>query len=321
METTLDVRGVTRRYGTREVLKGITFAAQKGEIIALLGRNGTGKSTLMNTITGYLCQSGGDISICGYDVLTQPLEARRRTGYLPEQPPLYPDRTPREYLRFVAEAKRVPASEIRGQIDRVLDITQTAGVADRLIKNLSKGYRQRVGIAQALLGSPRVIILDEPTVGLDPKQIVEIRDLIKELGREHTVILSSHILSEVQAICTTILIISEGRLVACDTAENLEKLFAGSVSVELDVDADEAEAGRIVSSLPAVSKSEISKRPDGGSHLRLEAGSEYSDSVCRELSLAFAGSGHAVLQMTTSKASLEDIFIELTGSEKEADKT
>ena len=317
----IEVKHLTKRYGEHLAVDDLSFTIEDGQIYGFLGPNGAGKSTTMNIMTGCLAATSGDVTIDGLDIFEDAAQAKRLIGYLPEQPPLYTDSTPREYLRFVAEAKRVPASEIRGQIDRVLDITQTAGVADRLIKNLSKGYRQRVGIAQALLGSPRVIILDEPTVGLDPKQIVEIRDLIKDLGREHTVILSSHILSEVQAICTTILIISEGRLVACDTAENLEKLFAGSVSVELDVDADEEEAGRIVSSLPAVSKSEISKRPDGGSHLRLEAGSEYSDSVCRELSLAFAGSGHAVLQMTTSKASLEDIFIELTGSEKEADKT
>ena len=221
METTLDVRGVTRRYGTREVLKGITFAAQKGEIIALLGRNGTGKSTLMNTITGYLCQSGGDISICGYDVLTQPLEARRRTGYLPEQPPLYPEMTVQEYLDFVAELKGVKRAQRKQQVLAAAHRTGLEEVLPRVIRSLSKGYRQRVGIAQALLGAPQLIILDEPTVGLDPAQVIEIRNLIRELGKAHTVILSSHILSEVQAVCQQVLILSKGRLVAVGSPEEL----------------------------------------------------------------------------------------------------
>ena len=174
METTLDVRGVTRRYGTREVLKGITFAAQKGEIIALLGRNGTGKSTLMNTITGYLCQSGGDISICGYDVLTQPLEARRRTGYLPEQPPLYPDMTVTEYLRYCCRLRGLKASTQTAEIARVIELTGLEAYAHRLSGRLSKGYRQRLGVAQALLGQPPLLILDEPGSGLDPLQMAQI---------------------------------------------------------------------------------------------------------------------------------------------------
>ena len=223
METTLDVRGVTRRYGTREVLKGITFAAQKGEIIALLGRNGTGKSTLMNTITGYLCQSGGNISICGYDVLTQPLEARRRTGYLPEQPPLYLSESPVEYLRFVAEAKGLKGEAVKKQIQEVIEQTGLEPVKNRRISALSKGYKQRVGIAQALLGNPKVIILDEPTVGLDPIQIIDIRNLIRDLGKDHTVIFSSHILSEVQTICDRMLLIAGGKLIAFDKREKLEK--------------------------------------------------------------------------------------------------
>lgn len=183
METTLDVRGVTRRYGTREVLKGITFAAQKGEIIALLGRNGTGKSTLMNTITGYLCQSGGDISICGYDVLTQPLEARRRTGYLPEQPPLYPDMTVTEYLRYCCRLRGLKASTQTAEIARVIELTGLEAYAHRLSGRLSKGYRQRLGVAQALLGQPPLLILDEPGSGLDPLQMAQMREVIPARGR------------------------------------------------------------------------------------------------------------------------------------------
>ena len=273
----------------------------------------------MNIMTGCLAATSGDVSIDGHDIFDDANEAKRLIGYLPEQPPLYIDSTPREYLQFVAEAKRVAKSDIKRQIAQVMEVTQITDVADRLIRNLSKGYRQRVGIAQALLGNPKVIILDEPTVGLDPKQIVEIRELIKSLGCEHTVVLSSHILSEVQAVCDTVLIISKGRLVACDTPENLEKLFAGKARIELDTDADKAKALELAGTLPGVTK--IDAQPhDKGCRLTIELSGDDTGSVCRELSLRFAGAGHAILQMTTAKASLEDIFIELTDVEKEADE-
>lgn len=230
METTLDVRGVTRRYGTREVLKGITFAAQKGEIIALLGRNGTGKSTLMNTITGYLCQSGGDISICGYDVLTQPLEARRRTGYLPEQPPLYPDMTVTEYLRYCCRLRGLKASTQKAEIARVIALTGLEAYAHRLSGRLSKGYRQRLGVAQALLGQPPLLILDEPGSGLDPLQMAQMREVIRRAGQDSTILLSSHLLSEVTNVCGRAIVLDEGVIRYDGT---MDALLRGAASLRL----------------------------------------------------------------------------------------
>ena len=238
----IEVNHLYKRYGNHTAVSDLSFTIEKGQIYGFLGPNGAGKSTTMNIMTGCLAATSGEVRIGGYDIFEDAEQAKKLIGYLPEQPPLYLDRTPREYLTFVARAKGIPEKEIAGQVTRVMAVTQTLDVADRLIKNLSKGYKQRVGIAQAILGDPEVIILDEPTVGLDPRQIIEIRDLIKELGKNHTVILSSHILSEVQAVCQTILIISKGKLVACDTPENLERLFAGTASVELTAEAGEEEA-------------------------------------------------------------------------------
>ena len=313
----IEVKHLTKLYGEHTAVSDLSFTIEDGRIYGFLGPNGAGKSTTMNIMTGCLAATSGDVSIDGHDIFEDAGEAKKLIGYLPEQPPLYIDSTPREYLQFVAEAKRVAKSDIKRQIAQVMEVTQITDVADRLIRNLSKGYRQRVGIAQALLGNPKVIILDEPTVGLDPKQIVEIRELIKSLGREHTVVLSSHILSEVQAVCDTVLIISKGRLVACDTLENLEKLFAGKARIELDTDADKAL--ELASTLHGVTKIDVQPH-DKGCRLTIELSSDDTGSVCRELSLRFAGAGHAILQMTTAKASLEDIFIELTDGEKEDDK-
>ena len=223
----VEVSHVTKRYGSHVAVDDLSFTIGRGQTYGFLGPNGAGKSTTMNIMTGCLAASEGEVRIGGYDIFEQACEAKRLIGYLPEQPPLYPDSTPREYLRFVGAAKGIPPRELSAAADAAMKLTDIGGMADRLVKNLSKGYRQRVGIAQAILGSPEIIILDEPTAGLDPKQIVEIRELIKELGKTHTVVLSSHILSEVQAVCGTILIISKGRLAACDTPENLERLFAG----------------------------------------------------------------------------------------------
>ena len=211
----IEVNHLTKQYGDHTAVSDLSFTIEDGQIYGFLGPNGAGKSTTMNIMTGCLAATSGEVKIGGYDIFEESREAKRLIGYLPEQPPLYLDRTPREYLRFVGRAKGLSGKELAAQVEHVMSVTQTGDVADRLIKNLSKGYKQRVGIAQALLGNPKIIILDEPTVGLDPRQIIEIRDLIKSLGKEHTVILSSHILSEVQAVCQTILIISKGRLVAC----------------------------------------------------------------------------------------------------------
>ena len=225
----IEVKHLTKRYGSHTAVSDLSFTVEKGQIYGFLGPNGAGKSTTMNIMTGCLAATSGEVVIGGYDIFQDAAQAKKLIGYLPEQPPLYLDRTPREYLRFVARAKGIPEKRIPGELDRVMTVTGTLDVADRLMKNLSKGYRQRVGIAQALLGSPKLIILDEPTVGLDPAQVIEIRKLIRELGQAHTVILSSHILSEVQAVCQQVLILSKGRLAA---SGSLQELTADGRSLE-----------------------------------------------------------------------------------------
>ena len=229
----VEVTDLTTRYGDHTAVDHLSFKVEKGQIYGFLGPNGAGKSTTMNIITGYLAASEGTVTIDGHDVQQEPEEAKKRIGYLPELPPLYMDMTVEEYLRFAAELKKVPKAERNEQVKQVMDMTQIADMRGRLIKNLSKGYRQRVGLAQALLGSPEVLILDEPSVGLDPKQIIEIRELIRELAKEHTVILSSHILAEVREVCDHVMIISKGKLVASDTPDNLERLIEGEDTLEL----------------------------------------------------------------------------------------
>lgn len=236
----LEVKDLHVSYGAIKAVQGISFTVNEGEIVTLLGANGAGKSTTMNIMTGCLAATSGEVKIDGYDIFEQARQAKQCIGYLPEIPPLYTDETPEEYLRFVAEAKGLSKREIPAEIQRVMEETRLTEMAGRLIRNLSKGYRQRVGIAQALLGNPRYIILDEPTVGLDPLQIIEIRDLIRELGQKHTVILSSHILSEVQAICESVLIIAHGKLVAFDTPQNLERTLAANNRLTITAETDEA---------------------------------------------------------------------------------
>ena len=232
----IEVSNLTKKYGDHVAVNNLSFTMKDGRIYGFLGPNGAGKSTTMNIITGCLAATAGDVKIGGFDIFEEPEKAKAKFGYLPELPPLYTGRTPREYLRFVAEAKRVPKAEIKDEINRVMEKAGISDVADRLIGNLSKGYKQRVGIAQALLGNPDIIILDEPTVGLDPLQIIEIRDLIKSLGGEHTVVLSSHILSEVQAVCDEVIVISEGSLIANDTIENLKERFKGANTGETSLE-------------------------------------------------------------------------------------
>ena len=308
----IEVKHLTKRYGDHTAVSDLTFSVEEGQVYGFLGPNGAGKSTTMNIMTGCLAATSGEVTIGGYDIFEDAKQAKRLIGYLPEQPPLYLDRTPWEYLTFVARAKGIPQKEIEGQIHKAMEATGIGHVAHRLIKNLSKGYKQRVGIAQALLGDPKVIILDEPTVGLDPRQIIEIRDLIQSLGKRHTVILSSHILSEVQAVCHTILIISGGRLVACDTPENLEKLFAGTTTVELTAECTDAEARAILAHIPAENLT-VTAQDKGRCQALLETGGD--DSVCRDIFFAFSRAGRPILRMTTARASLEDIFIELTASQ------
>ena len=234
----IEVNNLVKRYGDHTAVDHLSFKIEKGKIYGFLGPNGAGKSTTMNIITGYIASTEGTVSIDGHDILEEPEKARKCIGYLPEQPPLYFDMTVLEYMRFAADLKKIPKNKKNEMIEEVMDRVKITDMKNRLIKNLSKGYRQRVGLAQAILGYPDVIILDEPTVGLDPKQIIEIRDLIKDLRQKHTVILSSHILSEVSAVCDYVLIISHGKLVASDTPENLSKLAAGSNNLSLVVKGD-----------------------------------------------------------------------------------
>lgn len=310
----IQVSHLSKYYGDFLAVNDLSFEIQDGHVYGFLGPNGAGKSTTMNIMTGCLSPTDGTVKIGGFDILEQPEQAKRLIGYLPEQPPLYPNETPQEYLSFVGEAKGLRGKALREDIDRAVQSAGIEDVRNRLIGTLSKGYRQRVGIAQALLGKPQVIILDEPTVGLDPIQIIEIRDLIKELGRTHTVILSSHILSEVQAVCEQVLIISKGRLVAFDTPENLEKLLLSSGGVSFQVEAGAEEAEAILAQTDGLSGWELGEADGVCSVSARLADGQDSKAVCGRLTMAFAAQGMPVLEMRVKKANLEDVFLELTES-------
>lgn len=311
----IEVRHLTKFYGDHKAVDDISFTIKDGTVCGFLGPNGAGKSTTMNIMTGCLSATSGSVSICGFDIFEHPMEAKKQIGYLPEQPPLYLEETPKEYLTFVARAKGVPASQLRTEVQKAMEETQITDVANRLMKTLSKGYRQRVGIAQTLLGNPKVIILDEPTVGLDPIQIIEIRDLIKQLGRKHTVILSSHILSEVQMICDEILIISKGTIAAYDTAENLERLLLPKAEIEIETDAARDESEALLASFTGIDRVSFMEKEGDILHILLETAPEKELEIRKHISLAFAEKGKAVLKLDMKKADLEKIFIELTANE------
>ena len=308
----IEVSHLTKKYGQHTAVEDLSFTIEEGQIYGFLGPNGAGKSTTMNIMTGCLAATSGDVKIGGFDIFEDAKQAKKLIGYLPEIPPLYVEQTALEYLQFVAEAKGIRRAEVKAEVERVVEETHIEEVAHKLIKHLSKGYRQRVGIAQALLGNPEVIILDEPTVGLDPAQIIEIRELIKELGSKHTVILSSHILPEVQAICDKVLIIAHGRLVAFDTPENIAKALAGGDRIELCVETEEDQAKDILSGLGVFSQIQTAKSAEGTCDLILQTEGEDTRAVCRKLFFAFADEGIAILQMNSVHTSLEDIFLELT---------
>ena len=315
----IQVSHLTKYYGDFLAVNDLSFEIQDGHVYGFLGPNGAGKSTTMNIMTGCLSPSDGTVKIGGFDILEQPEEVKKLIGYLPEQPPLYPGETPEEYLTFVGEAKGLRGKKLREEIDSTVQSAGIENVRDRLIGTLSKGYRQRVGIAQALLGSPQVIILDEPTVGLDPIQIIEIRDLIKELGKTHTVILSSHILSEVQAVCEKVLIISKGKLVAFDAPENLEKLLLASNSVTFQAEAGKKDAEGVLAQTEGLSGWEVTEA-DGVCSIKADfAGGQDAKTVCGRLTMAFAAKGMPVFEMQAKKANLEDVFLEFTESGAAAD--
>ena len=307
----IEVTNLTKKYGDHIAVDHLSFRVEKGQIYGFLGPNGAGKSTTMNIITGYLAASEGTVTIDGKDVQKDPEEAKRSIGYLPELPPLYVDMTVREYLDFVAELKKVPKKERKQQIDEVMEMTQITDMQQRLIRNLSKGYRQRVGLAQAILGYPEVIILDEPTVGLDPKQIIEIRDLIRKLGENHTVILSSHILSEVSAVCDHIMIIAHGKLVASDSPENLQKLMSGSMELNLEV---KGSAAAVKSALQEISQIDrIEENTEASKNVaKLKVISKENADIREQVFYALADAKLPILEMTHAEKSLEDIFLELT---------
>lgn len=308
------VEHLTKRYGSFTAVDDISFTLEQGHIYGFLGPNGAGKSTTMNMMTGCLAATAGSVTIDGLDIFEQAREAKKLLGYLPEIPPLYPEQTPEEYLRFVAEAKGLPKAQIDAQVAKALAETHLEPMANRLIRHLSKGYRQRVGIAQALLGDPHYIILDEPTVGLDPLQIIEIRDLIHELGQTHTVILSSHILSEVQAICESVLIIAHGKLVAFDSPQNLENRLTSGGRLTLSADCSAEALHRILAAVPAVCDCRLLTAEEGRCKAQLEITGDAAE-ACRALFFAFAKAETAILQLTPEKADLENIFIELTDAQ------
>ncbi|WP_394959673.1 ABC transporter ATP-binding protein [Candidatus Allofournierella merdavium] len=308
----IKVEHLTKYYGDFLAVDDLSFEIDEGHVYGFLGPNGAGKTTTMNIMTGCLSPSSGHVSIGGFEIFEDADKAKRLIGYLPEQPPLYMSETPEEYLRFVGEAKGLRGEELAQQMESVMRQVRIEGVKGRRISALSKGYKQRVGIAQALLGNPKVIILDEPTVGLDPLQIIEIRDLIRQLGQTHTVILSSHILSEVQAICEKILIIAHGRLVAFDTPDRLERSLLGTSEIAFTTDARTDQVRSILAGVPNVFDVKISQPEDGLVRAQMQTNAKNIYDTSRELFFAFAKRELPLLELNLKKASLEDIFIELT---------
>lgn len=307
----IEVKDLVKKYGDHVAVDHLSFTIEKGKIYGFLGPNGAGKSTTMNMITGYIASTQGEILIDGHNILEEPEAAKKCIGYLPELPPVYQDMTVREYLKFVAELKSIPKAEREKNIKEVMSTTKLEEVQERLIKNLSKGFKQRVGIAQALLGYPEIIILDEPTVGLDPKQIIEIRDLIKSLGNKHTVILSSHILSEVSAVCDHVLIIDKGKLVASDTPENLSKVMAGANSLELTVKGKEEVIRKALDMVENIEELVYhqSMIKDACDFTVKIAGNQ---DMRENIFFALAEVKCPILKMQSSNMSLEEVFLKLT---------
>ena len=308
----ISVKHLTKYYGDFLAVDDLSFTIDEGHVYGFLGPNGAGKTTTMNIMSGCLSATAGCVEIGGFDIFTDAMQAKQLIGYLPEQPPLYMNETPEEYLRFVGEAKGLKKAELELQVRQVIEQVRIRDVCGQRISSLSKGYKQRVGIAQALLGNPKVIILDEPTVGLDPLQIIEIRDLIRQLGQEHTVIFSSHILSEVQAICDRILIIAHGKLIAFDKPDNLEKRLLADSGIVFTTDAPAAVVREILSSAKDITDAVIHEPDHGLVTAEVKTGCSDIYAVSRSLFFAFADKKQALLELKLQKASLEDIFIELT---------
>lgn len=312
----ISVSHLTKWYGDHLAVDDLSFEIGEGHVYGFLGPNGAGKSTTMNILTGCLSATAGTVTVGGYDIFEEPQKAKSLIGYLPEQPPLYVNESPMEYLRFVGQAKGLRGKDLEDQIEDVIQQTGISSVRNRRIAALSKGYKQRVGIAQALLGSPKVIILDEPTVGLDPLQIIEIRDLIKTLGQTHTVIFSSHILSEVQTICDEILMIAHGKLAAFDTPENLEKQMRSGSQIQLTAEGSQEQIQNLLSQIPGIASSKLTSNGNRCTAL-LKTDTEDVDGLSRQLFQAFAENRLILLELSARKASLEDVFIELSENKED----
>lgn len=301
----IEVQNLTKNYGERKAISNLNFKIAKGDVVGFLGPNGAGKSTTMKIITGFMAPSSGEARVCGYDVFENPIEVKKRIGYLPEIPPLYADMKVEDYLKFVAQLKQVPSEKVKSLVDRALVKTQLLSVRNRLIQNLSKGFKQRVGIAQALVSDPEVLVLDEPTVGLDPKQVAEIRDLIKELRGEHTIILSTHILPEVQATCNKVIIIHQGLIVAEDSIEGLEKLNKGSLSLTVKTK-KKSSLDQTLKSISGVL--DVEKISEMHFKIKLQEQDELIEKVASEV----IRSGAGLMELVPSRANLEDVFLKLT---------
>jgi gliding motility-associated transport system ATP-binding protein len=312
----IEVQHLTKRYGPVTAVDDISFSVERGEILGFLGPNGAGKTTTMRVLTGYMPPTDGKAIVAGYDVFDQPIEAKRRTGYLPETPPLYPDMTVRDYLMFVARIKGVSRGERIGRVNEMMEKTRISDVANRLCGKLSKGYRQRVGLAQALMHNPDVLILDEPTAGLDPKQIIETRQLIKALGGDHTIILSTHILPEVSQTCQRVVIINRGKVVAVDTPDNLTSRLRGSETMYVQVDAGGADVASVLQRVSGVTRVAITDTRQ--QVVGYEVDSEAGRDVRRELAAAIVGRGWGLLELRPMRLSLEEIFLHVTTEETPA---
>jgi ABC-2 type transport system ATP-binding protein len=310
----IEVQHITKRYGRVTAVDDVSFRVERGEILGFLGPNGAGKTTTMRILTGYMPATEGRAVVAGYDVFADPIEAKRRTGYLPETPPLYPDMTVQEYLDFVAKIKGVSAAERKQRVASVMERTRVADMAGRHCSKLSKGYRQRVGLAQALIHNPDVLILDEPTAGLDPKQIIETRDLIRSLAGDHTIVLSTHILPEVAQTCQRVVIINKGRVVAVDTPENLTARLRGAETLYVQVDAPGDDAAATLAGVPGVTR----VVPSDGRHVQgaFEVESTRGTDVRRDLARAIVTRGWGLLELRPMRMSLEEIFLQVTTDEK-----
>jgi gliding motility-associated transport system ATP-binding protein len=311
----IEVQHLTKRYGRVTAVDDVTFRVEQGEILGFLGPNGAGKTTTMRILTGFMPATEGKAIVAGFDVFDQPLEAKRRTGYLPETPPLYPDMTVREYLEFVARIKGVLSADRRQRVSAVMERVRIGDMADRLCSKLSKGYKQRVGLAQAIIHNPDVLILDEPTAGLDPKQIIETRELIKELAGSHTIVLSTHILPEVSQTCQRVVIINKGHVVAVDTPDNLTSRLRGSETMYIQLDAY-GDASGTLSQVAGVTRVVETDRRD--TRVGYEVESEHGHDVRRDLARAVVESGWGLLELRPMRMSLEEIFLSLTTEETAA---